>query len=1783
MADDVASIGVKMETDGVERGIKSLEALSQQGPKVEKAMAGVEGAAVRTGKSIKSLAEGSGKGLDEIGKAAPTASRNLGAVASSADDAKKSLAAMAASVSGFSQVNAAAVQMAGSLGSASAAARVNVSTMQGVEAAVNALNSAEKKYIQSLMDEARMMSMGQGDRAAYIAQTKGMGESAQALARALGNKTEEMQKARSAALGASDAMGLFKGAVAGAISLSSLKQLTEMADAMTNVNSRLKLVTSSSTELARVQADLFNVAQSSRTRFVDLADTYAQMARATKDLGVSQKDMLQVTQTISQAVTISGGSAASAQAALVQLSQGFASGALRGEELNSVLEQTPRLAQAIAQGLGVSTGELRKLGSEGELTAEKVLGALKKSAAQVQTDFDQMSVTVEQSLTRVSNSMLNLVGTVDKLTGASSGVAGVFSRFSTNLDALDGQIKTMTGTNSLSDFFFVAFNKEKDLNAELAVSQKELDALKTRLEMAPENIYLRSATADAQNFVNKLIEAKARLKDLNEGATGSNPADAYMSYPTMSQSYAKYAKQQADSEKALTEARMRAAGINQQYFKDLKTYQEALALGTISTEGYTKAVSELATKTYESSTAGKETAKQHKAGAAAAKVEENAYASLMASINAKIAANQEELLYGHKLSESDKLRIQLEAQLEAGKKKLTIAHQTAAKAALEELKSQEQIMAAAKRNVALYLEQAAAAQQWADDDVKRSKALETARQAMDAYETSAREEFDRLKLESSLIGKSNQQRAVALAQYDAEIELKRKLAEIDKMDAVNGESDREEMRVRERAVYAQKLASAQTKAYNDEWKQSFDQTSQALTDALMRGGKDAGEYLADYFRTLVLRPVIKAIVDPIAAPITTAVQSALGQGPGGANLLNTGKTLYDAFTSPGGMFQDFGGYLSNSAYEIGGKAFGAGLDSIGGAAYRVGDALAGAADTINLAGNVLSYGKALYDLSEGKFGSAAGTAIGTYFGGPIGAAIGSVLGGLADSLFAGDSGTPHMGAQANYQGGMVSRGSMPGEQWQESTYTAVSALALALGQALDGTAKAFGQTAGYSLSTTFADDSSSDGAFGGLSITGPDGKSLVDWSSFDKEWGGRWFSDGEAGYKEYLATMASDVKSALLAMDLPGWADQLLASSKDLDTLNTALQQIGTVKAVFDSLGHSMTMFADLSGSVQTTLLNVSGGIDALASNAQSFYANYFSEQERLDATVDSLTATFAKYGATLPATAEQYRTLVEQQMAAGDAGAEFAAVLLGLNGTFKTVADAWKTELDGMSKTVGDFFTGIKDNIASAMAEVAGSRKDILRGTATMTAAEIQAAIGNALVYSPSMAGVAGAQGATATAASAVAAAKAKADASAAQSAGRRGAVSAVQAEIDRMQKRRDDWNAYANQKTSEIASYWDGGSNSGYSYNKRKAWSNEAEANRSQAYEIIAQINADLAPKLQELERLKAIAAAAADVAASDAQRLAAAQAAQAAAQKAEVQAKTDYAAQMRKFVADAGTSVGKLSDLRGEVVDFYEAQAQAVQGMLQSAGNLRSVVDSVRLGQLTTAQTAAELGNRYALDYAMALSTTGSTRAGYVDAMAGNLQSLSEAMKAEAATSADWKVQTAKLLAQATNAAGMLEGDANTDDYKDVSLGLLDSIDKALESLNGMTKSAEQVIADAVNSGTASNLAGLRAIVAALQGQTVPAFASGGVHLGGLRIVGENGPELEATGPSRIWNQRQLAGALGGGGNSARVEQLLQQLIDEQRVQASRQVDLQLQLNKQIQRWDAMGMPEVREVSA
>lgn len=365
---------------------------------------------------------------------------------------------------------------------------------------------------------------------------------------------------------ASKAAGAFAGVLSSGFAF---QQFIQAADAVTQLNNKLVLATGSQMSAAAAQADLFDIAQKSRVGWTDLGGTYAQIARASGELGLSQQDLLTVTQAIANSLAITAGPAESMNAALFQLSQGMASGVLRGEELNSVMEQTPRLAKALADGLGVPIGRLREMGQAGELTADRVVAALKSQADVLSGEVQTATVTVSQSMTLLSNAATKAVGDVDKAIGVSSRWASllqgasnditVFSlaiqesaqRGDSGFTQIANGIGTLIGRAGFGSLEIAASLTNKAINlltadifeldeavrlmpanlrgTDAALKQIELnlkdagaeyDRLQERLKKAPENIYIKSELANLSRYIDQLKEARAQKMALTGDLSG---------------------------------------------------------------------------------------------------------------------------------------------------------------------------------------------------------------------------------------------------------------------------------------------------------------------------------------------------------------------------------------------------------------------------------------------------------------------------------------------------------------------------------------------------------------------------------------------------------------------------------------------------------------------------------------------------------------------------------------------------------------------------------------------------------------------------------------------------------------------------------------------------------------------------------------------------------------------------------------------------------------------------------------------------------------------------------------------------------------------------------------------------------------------------------------------------------------------------------------------------------------------------------------------------------------
>lgn len=207
-------------------------------------------------------------------------------------------------------------------------------------------------------------------------------------------------------------------------------------DTYTGLNNKLKLVTKSQSELNTAMNDTFKIAQNTAQAWDSVAQIYQRFSDNAQRLNITQAKTAELTDTVAKAIAISGGSAASAEAALVQFSQALASNVLRGEELNSVMEQAPGLAKAIAQGMGITVGQLRSVAAEGKITGDVLVDALTKARGSVNELFGKTDFTIAQSFTQLSNAVTKFVGEAGKGSGAASAISSSLSSLANNLDTV---------------------------------------------------------------------------------------------------------------------------------------------------------------------------------------------------------------------------------------------------------------------------------------------------------------------------------------------------------------------------------------------------------------------------------------------------------------------------------------------------------------------------------------------------------------------------------------------------------------------------------------------------------------------------------------------------------------------------------------------------------------------------------------------------------------------------------------------------------------------------------------------------------------------------------------------------------------------------------------------------------------------------------------------------------------------------------------------------------------------------------------------------------------------------------------------------------------------------------------------------------------------------------------------------------------------------------------------------------------------------------------------------
>lgn len=332
----------------------------------------------------------------------------------------------------------------------------------------------------------------------------------------------------------------------------SVQQVSEYADAWATVNNKLANSLRPSEQLVDVTQRVFDITQQTRGSLDATASLYARLERATREYGTSAQDLTKLTTIINQGFVVSGATAQEAENAIIQLSQGLASGALRGEEFNSVNEQGNRLIVALADSMGVSIGQMRSMAAAGKLTTDVVVNGLLSQGATIGAEFANTTTTISQALQVAGNNITKFFG---ENSTVKTGVA-IFNdaivSVSENIDVLSGiltvaaavmgsryvgaltmataeKIKTAIAAKNQASAEMQAAqataNKATaDLRAAAVAKERALDEIRLAEMMKVTSVSATNAMAAEQRLSAARVAAAAAVANYNRALVANNAA-----------------------------------------------------------------------------------------------------------------------------------------------------------------------------------------------------------------------------------------------------------------------------------------------------------------------------------------------------------------------------------------------------------------------------------------------------------------------------------------------------------------------------------------------------------------------------------------------------------------------------------------------------------------------------------------------------------------------------------------------------------------------------------------------------------------------------------------------------------------------------------------------------------------------------------------------------------------------------------------------------------------------------------------------------------------------------------------------------------------------------------------------------------------------------------------------------------------------------------------------------------------------------------------------------------
>lgn len=1086
----------------------------------------------------------------------------------------------------------------------------------------------------------------------------------------------------------------------GLVGAFTIKELVQTADEMALLDARLRLATKSEREFAEAKAETYRIAQQNNVALEATTTLYNKLADPVRKLGGGVRETSAIVESFSAALRVGGASAAESSAATLQFAQAMASGALRGDEFNSIAEASPRFMRALAESLGVSTGELRQMAEDGKLTADVVGNALVGSIGTLRAEAAKMPDTVGGAMTRLVNDVKLAVGELNTNSGLTLGIAGMVDGVRELVPTIKGELGGAfqavgdwieRNRESLAEAWDVVKGIIGDVWEVAKAAGRVLGALwEWELQTGVVKTVLESV-----RLVIALVRDGVELLAGYFAVIGSKILQGVLAPLNLVLKASASIAGVFDEEMA-SKIRGVAQGIDDfaragenagrqvfQRFQEGKTHTAALGAELVSTAAKN---AQLKSALDSSGLSAAENSRELQRLSSQASASAGGFTKLAGTVKESEEAKKANSKAAQALQKDLERQGDLLAELSgfnrdyADKVKDLVAVYARGQISLDEFNKAHDTLLSKQP---LVVAQTKAAIEAAKEQNKlfdeAFEKLEKKRLGEEAQIKTARTMLEQIEAEAAALKMTTLQRALATAER-----------ELERQGIVKGTVAYEAYIEKIRAAILNKETVQQSldaaKQIEEGWTKFTEGLFGSVADSLMRGaeaGKSAFESLRDtvkgMFNNLVLQPAIRAGGGIALSAAGSAVGSP-SMVSAGQSMLSGAGSLSSLASGVGSVYPAVGGYMSSAGAAVSGWMSGTGIgasSATGAGALATNAALAESAVAGGAAAGAGAGGAMSAVMAAAPYIAAVLAIIAI-----AQATKGETRGGGQYGYGATDVGNFGLNGSQFIQG--PSGGQVAGSQVQEAINATIGGINDTLGMlGSQATLAGFqagietsdkgrgGVYAGGTLSTgqTFGDA----GLGGGRSNYNGTLYETTSAQSLDASTALKNFTDDLAQATIQALQAATDIPKAVQTMLAKVDAEKLTVeqAAEIVATINAWASAINSATAMIEPLGGVFAQVGTLSLDARDQLFQFAGGVEAFLAKTKAYIDAYFTDAERAAITAKEVLARLEAAGiSTDLTTKESLRSLVEGTDVSTETGRQQLAVLLDVADEFASISD---------------------------------------------------------------------------------------------------------------------------------------------------------------------------------------------------------------------------------------------------------------------------------------------------------------------------------------------------------------------------------------------------------------------------------------------------------------------------------------------------------------------------------